>query len=174
MPIKNLRMLKAAVDAYYKDNKAKGICILFEQWSATEIFSIHEAAIEQVSNYEPGAFYKRELPCILKVLQQVNLSLLDAIIVDGYVYLDNNGKYGLGAHLYETLQEAVPVIGVAKSRFYNNTKHVVEVKRGTSNHPLFITAIGIDVLEAAKHIQKMAGQYRIPTLLQYLDQKTRD
>jgi deoxyinosine 3'endonuclease (endonuclease V) len=167
-------MLKAAVDVYYKNYGAKAVCILFEHWKDTEASSTHVAYIDLVDNYEPGAFYKRELPCILKVLQQINLTLVDIIIVDGYVYLDDQGKYGLGKHLYEALNKKIPVIGVAKTRFHNNTGHVLEILRGESKNPLFISAIGLDVHLAASNILSMAGEYRTPTLLQYLDQKTRE
>jgi deoxyribonuclease V len=167
-------MLKAAVDVYYKKRRTKAVCILFEQWTNTEAFSTHVANIEEVEDYEPGAFYKRELPCILKVLHQINLSLIDTIIVDGYVYLDDNGKYGLGAYLYKALGEKIPVIGVAKTRYFKNTRNVLEVNRGQSKNPLFISSIGIEVSLAASYIRSMSGEYRIPTILQYLDQKTKE
>lgn len=33
--------------------------------------------------YEPGSFYKRELPCILSLLKDI-YKQLDAIVIDGY------------------------------------------------------------------------------------------
>jgi exodeoxyribonuclease-5/deoxyribonuclease V len=167
-------MLKAAVDVFYKEDRAKAVCILFEEWTSKDVFSTHVAIVHQVAAYEPGAFYKRELPCLLKVLQQVNLSLIEAVVVDGYVYLDDEKRNGLGAHLYTALQEKVTVIGVAKSRFHQSNKHVVPVYRGKSRNPLFVTAAGINVNAAAAAIQSMAGDYRMPDLLQYLDRKTKE
>lgn len=167
-------MLKAAVDVYYGEKSAKAVCILFDGWTATEIFSTYTAQTNEVAGYEPGAFYKRELPCVLKVLQQVNLSLVDAIVVDGYVFLDDSGKKGLGAHLYASLQAKIPVIGVAKSAFRKAGDQVVPVYRGKSGRPLFVTAAGIPVQEAADAIKSMAGAFRLPQLLQQLDRMTKD
>ena len=39
-------------------------------------------------------------------MAQVNLNAIDAIIVDGYVHL-NDGKLALGGHLYQTLDKKV-------------------------------------------------------------------
>jgi len=166
-------MLKAAVDVFYRGEAAKAVCFLFGTWTSIEVFSTHTAFVHDVQPYEPGAFYKRELPCILEVLQQVNLSLVDTIIVDGYVWLDAEGRKGLGAHLYEALQERVAVIGVAKTRFFVG-ENVVEIKRGESQNPLFVTAAGMAVQKAAECICSMAGDYRMPALLQYLDRKTKE
>jgi deoxyinosine 3'endonuclease (endonuclease V) len=167
-------MLKAAVDVYYKGEKAKAVCILFEHWASKEVLDTYAAVIQPVAAYEPGAFYKRELPCILNVLQQIDLSLLDVVVVDGYVYLDDEKRKGLGAHLYEALQEKTPIIGVAKRRFHQNAAHVLPVYRGGSRHPLIVTSVGIEVSKAATAIQSMTGIYRMPDLLQYLDRKTRE
>lgn len=45
--------------------------------------------------------------------------------------------------------------------------------RGKSNNPIYITSLGMLLKEAANHIQSMAGKYRIPDLLTYLDQQTK-
>ena len=166
-------MLKAAVDVFYKNERAKAVCILFENWTSKDVYSEHTAQMETVAPYEPGAFYKRELPCILAVLQQVDLSQVDAIVVDGYVFIGDDGRKGLGSHLYDALQGAVPVIGLAKTRFHQSNK-AIPVFRGESRNPLFVSAVGIDASEAASAIQQMAGEYRMPDLLQYLDRKTKE
>jgi len=166
-------MLKAAVDVFYRGETAKAVCLLFNHWQVEDVVSIHTAVLSQVAVYEPGAFYKRELPCLLAVLQQVDLSLLDAVIIDGYVFLDSEGKKGLGAHLYEALMPKVPVIGVAKTSFYQN-RSAVQVYRGKSKSPLFVTAVGMDVNDAAFCIEVMSGGYRMPTMLQWLDRLTKE
>jgi deoxyinosine 3'endonuclease (endonuclease V) len=166
-------MLKAAVDVHYRSAVAKAVCLLFEEWQATSVFSTHVAFVNDVAPYEPGAFYKRELPCILQVLQQVNLSLVDTLVVDGYVYVDDEEAKGLGAHLFDALQQQLPVIGVAKTRFHGNRKNVVEVFRGKSRNPLYVTAIGLPLTTAAAAIQSMYGEHRMPDLLQALDRKTK-
>ena len=122
----------------------------------------------------PGEFYKRELPCILELLKQTDLNHVEAIVVDGYVILDNNGKIGLGGHLFHALGGTIPVIGVAKTNFASNTRHVVRLLRGDSQRPLFVTAMGMDVLVAANHVRSMAGEFRMPTLLKEVDKISKE
>lgn len=95
------------------------------------------------------------------------------IIVDGYVTLDNEGKIGLGGHLFEALEEKIPVVGIAKNGFNVPDDQRRTVYRGESKTPLFLTAIGVDVDEVQVKIEQMHGNFRIPTLLKKLDQLTR-
>src|SRR5439155_10587314 len=110
---------------------------------------------------------KREMPCLLTVLAEV-AEPLESIIVDGYVWLADEGTPGLGAHLFEALGEAVPVVGVAKTRFAS-ARAARPVLRGDSQRPLFVTAAGIDVEAAAEHVRAMHGEFRLPTLLKRVD-----
>ncbi len=162
-----------AIDVYYYEKGAKSVGILFQNWADDEAKQIIHTFKDEVAPYEAGNFYKRELPCILQVLEEVNLSELDCIIVDGYVILDDEGKLGLGGHLYQHLNKAVPIIGVAKSSFHQNLKNVTAITRGESKKPLYITAKGITLEEATTYIQHMHGNYRMPTLLSLLDQETK-
>jgi deoxyribonuclease V len=106
----------------------------------------------------------------LAVLQSVR-EAPQVIIIDGYVWLGPS-QPGLGAHLYEALGRRVAVIGVAKTRFLK-AEPVEEVLRGRSRTPLFVTAAGMDVVEAANHVRALHGPYRIPTLLKRADQLSR-
>jgi deoxyribonuclease V len=72
--------------------------------------------LKHIEEYTSGEFYKRELPCILSLLGKNHFDNIEAIIVDGFVYLDDQNKLGLGGHLYERLPYKVPVIGVAKNK----------------------------------------------------------
>ena len=162
-----------AFDVYYRDDGAKAVAIAFENWTDNNPRDVHTAYINQVAAYEPGGFYKRELPCLLQILHQRDLATVDLIVVDGYVILDNEGSYGLGGHLYEALAQKIPVIGVAKTNFARNTMNVRKVFRGLSKNPLNVTAIGIDIDIAAENISAMHGDHRMPTLLKLLDTYTR-
>ena len=124
-----------------------------------------------VEPYVPGEFYRRELPCLLKVLDQLS-ERPEVVVIDGYVWLDASGRKGLGGHLFEALNKTVPVIGVAKTRFATATR-AIEVLRGSSARPLFVTAAGIDQANAAKCIRRMHGESRIPTLLKRVDRLSR-
>ena len=121
----------------------------------------------------PGQFYKRELPCILEIIKDIDLSTLEAILIDGHIYTDNEKTYGLGAHLYNKLHEKVPIIGVAKTPFHTNSETVEEVYRGESKNPLLVSAIGIDQMISVNYIKSMKGKYRMPTILKELDTITK-
>lgn len=162
-----------AIDVHYREGIAKTVSIEFEDWNASEPTNIHVVEIPETADYVPGQFYKRELPCILEILKRSDLSKVDCIIVDGYVFLDDLEKKGLGSYLFETLAGQIPIVGVAKRSFHAIDKLVVPIKRGQSNNPLFITSQGVDLKEMATKIKVMHGDFRIPTLLKILDVETK-
>ena len=166
--------MKLAIDAYYYDDKAKVVGILFTDWKDSEPVEIISEYLTDIADYESGSFYKRELPCIMELLRKIDLSKVEIIIVDSFVYLDDNQKLGLGGYLYQSLEERIPVIGVAKNSFHGNNKNVLEIFRGDSKKPLYISSIGIDLDESAILIHSMHGDYRFPTLLRLLDTRTKD
>lgn len=163
-----------ATDVKYYEDHAVAVCISFREWHQELPDNEYYDTILEVHEYVPGEFYKRELPCILQVLKQVPLQHEDLIIVDAYVFLDEQKTPGLGYHLFKALNKNYAVLGVAKSRFKNGpAAEVKEVYRGSSKVPLFISSIGIDTEDAAKHVEEMAGTHRLPFLLRYLDTKTK-
>jgi deoxyribonuclease V len=163
-----------AFDSYYFDKKAKTVCIAFDNWDAEEGFQVHSEILDNIADYIPGEFYKRELPCILSLLKKLEVKNIEAIVVDGFVFLDDEQKHGLGGYLFTSLNGKVPVIGVAKTNFATLKKLKVPLVRGKSEKPLYITAIGMDLNEAVNQIKKMKGEYRMPTLLKHLDTLTRE
>lgn len=163
-----------AIDVHYRDKEAKVVAVLFNHWTDEEALRFRTCYVPVAADYEPGAFYKRELPCLLNILEEIDLKTVDGIVVDGYVYLDDQMKKGLGAHLYDELSAQIPVIGLAKSSFLKSKRHSIEVLRGSSIKPLYVTAIGMPVDTAADHIRRMHGDFRIPTLLQQLDSQTKE
>jgi deoxyribonuclease V len=162
-----------AIDVYYKGNIAKAVGVFFEPDDETPR-DCKIAYVNDVEDYIAGEFYKRELPCILKIIEQTNLEEIEVIIVDGYVYVDNNKKLGLGGILWETLKEKVPVIGIAKTSFLNNKDTIKLVYRGESKNPLYISSIGYDLTKATDLIKEMKGKYRVPDVLKLLDIKTKE
>lgn len=162
--------LKACLDVDYRPDEAVAACVLFAGWTDAQPARTVLEHVSPVEPYEPGAFYRRELPCLLAALRPV-LPLLDTIIVDGHVWLDGDGRPGLGAHLYAALGEQIPVIGVAKTAFAGAPG--LEVRRGQSARPLYVTAAGLTPEVAARHIQTMHGPHRLPTLLKQADQACR-
>lgn len=163
-----------AFDVYYYENKAKSVAIQFEKWTDAVENAVFIEYIEPIADYEPGAFYKRELPCLMKILEKIDLASIEVLVVDGYVLLDDAGKWGLGAYLYEAIGKKIPVIGVAKTNFANNVLNVKKVFRGESNNPLYVSAIAIELEVAADYIKNMFGEFRIPKLLKDLDKITKE
>jgi deoxyribonuclease V len=120
--------------------------------------------LETVAPYEPGRFFLRELPAIRAVLATAPPVRL--LVVDGYCDLDPTGRPGLGAHVHTAL--GIPVIGVAKTAFHTAT-HAIPVHRGGGAMPLFVTACGLPVAEAADLVAAMAGPHRLPDALRRVD-----
>nr|WP_275411564.1 endonuclease V [Shimia biformata] len=165
--------LLMAVDVQYGDTGgAVAAGVLFRDWQVATPKAQVTAWIDHVAPYEPGAFFKRELPCILALLDRLETPP-SAIVIDGYVTLGKDGRDGLGAHLYRTLEARIPVIGVAKTRF-EDTPADTELRRGSSKHPLFVTAAGMSVDDARACIAAMHGDHRMPTLLTMVDRLARD
>jgi deoxyribonuclease V len=168
-----LRTMLACVDAEYQSTEGPAVasCVVYERCDSAGSREERVVVIPRVAPYKPGQFYERELPCILKVLEEVQTPI-DIVIVDAYVWLDEEETPGLGAHLHRALRGRVAVIGVAKEPFgdYQGQRRVV---RGGSQKPLFITGVGIDVDVAAKCVQRMHGAHRVPTLLRRADQLCR-
>ncbi len=161
----------AGVDAAYGRTRAHAACVLFRDWPDATATRIPTATVENSAEYEPGAFYKRELPVLMAVLGKL-AQPPRTVIVDGYVWLDGNGRPGLGAFLYEALERKTPVIGVAKTRFRGDCCSIA-VTRGLSQKPLYVTAAGMCPEDAARAICSMHGRYRIPALLRLADQEAR-
>lgn len=161
-----------AVDAQYSGDKSYVAGVLFESWAASEPSREYITTSQVVNDYVPGEFYKRELPGILKLLNEHSIEP-DTIIIDGFVYLDGSSRPGLGKHLYDALSAKTKIIGVAKNRFKNISKECA-VFRGQSKKPIYVTAAGLELETAKQQVQMMHGAYRIPSLLKRVDQLCRE
>ena len=163
-------MTIAAFDVQYlEDGRASAAAVQFCDYSDSMPAAEYHLMLARCPAYVPGAFYRREMPAILALLEQITASP-STLIVDGYVLLGS--RPGLGRYLFEALEARIAVIGVAKSRFEGVAAH--EIIRGGSRRPLYITAAGMPVEEAAAHIQAMHGTHRIPTLLRHVDHLARE
>ncbi|MBO3750029.1 endonuclease V [Streptosporangiaceae bacterium NEAU-GS5] len=158
------------MDVHYDDlGKAKAALVVCRELTFSTVESEHVADIARTAPYEPGALFKRELPCIRAVLALG--PRLELLVVDGYATLDPQGRSGLGAHVADAI--GVPVIGVAKTPFRTAT-HAAEVIRGAATRPLYVTAAGgFETAEAARIVAAMAGPNRIPALLARADRLAR-
>lgn len=158
-------MFAAADVQYLSDGGARAALVI----AVDRAFSSHSAErtalVPEVAPYQPGEFFRRELPPLRAVLTGVEEGI-EMLIIDGYVDLDPEGRRGLGAYAHEAF--GMPVVGVAKTRFATAT-HAVPVLRGDSKRPLFVTAAGVPVADAADMVGSMAGRFRLPDALRRVD-----
>jgi deoxyribonuclease V len=161
----------AAIDVQYDAHCGYAACVTFTDWGASALERAYTHQQHDVLDYQPGEFWKRELPCILGVLSAV-APVPTTIVIDGYVWLDGNGRPGLGAHLFDALGGQLSVVGVAKTAF-RGSEHAASVCRAGSRRPLFVTAVGMPLAQAAANVAGMFGAHRIPELLKRVDQLAR-
>jgi deoxyribonuclease V len=160
------------LDVAYGDTAAAVAGALVSGWDAESASQMLVRRFEgPPAGYEPGAFYRRELPLLLPVIAELATSI-DVAVIDGYVWLEDN-RPGLGGHLFASLGCRIPVIGVAKTRYRNDTWSTPVLRRA-SRQPLFVTAAGIQAAEAADCVRRMHGDHRIPTILTLVDRAARD
>lgn len=163
------------VDVHYNGQTGGAALVLFEDWASSTAVVQCSVKIDCPNSYEPGQFYKRELPCLLAVLDVAPCEP-SILVIDGYVWLgtaeDGSNRGGLGAHLFDALNHRVVIIGAAKTLFMDSG--AVPICRGTSKRPLFISAAGLDSNIAAECIRRMHGMYRLPTMVKLADQLARD
>lgn len=157
------------LDVDYREDRASTGWVLFHDWSNG--FPVAEGRLisHGVEPYEPGAFYKRELPALLKCLRSLPFPV-EGVVVDGFCWLGAE-RPGLGARLHEALGKKFWVLGVAKTSFHGNPG--VPVVRGNTSKPLWVTACGMAVEEGADRVRSMHGPFRMPTLLKRVDQLAR-
>jgi deoxyribonuclease V len=161
-----------ALDVHYRVTDATVAGVLFAQWDDAQAAARHALVCEDIADYVPGEFYRRELPCIHRLLDTLGEMTLSYIVIDGYVHLGEEQRPGLGAHLWESLGGRVPVIGVAKTRFAG-TPAEAELRRGGSDRPLYVSAAGLPLSEAREAIARMLGAHRLPDLLKLVDHLAR-
>jgi deoxyribonuclease V len=159
-----------AVDVQYAadDTHATVAGVLFRDPVSHVVDDERIVGVGSPKPYVPGQFYQREMPCILELMKRITTPI-DAVFIDGYV--DLGPRAGLGRHLYIALRGEISVIGVAK-RFFKESA-AIEVKRGQSERPLFVTAVGLEAPLAANMVEDMHGPFRIPTLLKRADSLSR-
>jgi deoxyribonuclease V len=159
----------AAVDVHYLGAAgARAALVTASDARFAGLTSTATILVAETEPYRPGEFYLRELPPIRAVCRHAGPFAL--ILVDGYVDLDPPGRPGLGAHVHAEF--GAPVIGVAKTA-YRTATHAAQIRRGQSARPLYITAAGLTIADAAGLVENMAGPFRIPDALRTADRLAR-
>ncbi|MFO0750699.1 MAG: endonuclease V [Myxococcota bacterium] len=163
----------ACVDVDYRGDLAVAGCVLFERWEDAAPAATRVEVVHGVAAYRSGHFAERELPALLAVL--ASAPSLAAVVVDGFVWLAP-GVPGLGGHLFERLERAVPVVGVAKRGrpgLERDAPIARAVLRGRSARPLWVSAAGMALDDAVAAVERMHGEHRLPTLLKSVDSLAR-
>jgi deoxyribonuclease V len=161
--------LFVAVDVHYlADSRARAAVVAAGNERFSPITFTNTAMVSAPAPYHSGAFYRRELPALMAVIPAS--ARLALVVIDGYVDLDATGRPGLGA--YVQAEFGVPVIGVAKTAF-RTAMHAAQICRGRSSRPLYVTAAGMPIREAASLVAEMAGQFRLPDAIKLADRLAR-
>jgi deoxyinosine 3'endonuclease (endonuclease V) len=173
-----------AFDTYYYNGFSYTVGGVFKHWADKEVSYFVTNRRDCIdSDYKSGELYKRELPCIMQCLSLMNIDNIELIIVDGFVWLSEDGKTmtkGLGMHLQDEIQKVYntkkTIVGVAKNRYHVEIPECVVIERGLeSKKPLFITCSESCLTEHyAAQVKHMSGDYRIPSILKAVDSKTRE
>ncbi len=157
----------ACFDVKYYDEFAIVGYVLFVNHLSSVPSRTGQVRHDRIEPYVSGEFYKRELPCVLSAINQIQESI-SLIYVDGNVWLGDDRK-GLGFYVYEALHAKIPVIGISKTSFHNSQNNVVPVTRQNSVKPLYVSSVGIDLTEATSIVEEMNGVFRIPSMIKLAD-----
>ena len=173
-----------AFDTYYYDGFSYTVGGVFESWSDPNVAYYVTSKRNHIdAEYKSGELYKRELPCIMDCLSLVNIDNIDTIVIDGFVWLSEDGKElvkGLGARLNDAIKLKYGfeknIVGIAKNPYHVEIPNCKEVIRGLeSTKPLFVTCSNQDESEYySVLISRMHGDYRIPTIIKAVDAKSRE
>lgn len=80
----------AFFDAAYGDGVVGAACVLADEWTTPAgRLQIRERLEVAPAEYEPGKFYLREMPHILRLNERLP-AMPDVLVVDGYVWLDGS------------------------------------------------------------------------------------
>jgi len=162
-----------ALDVAYGSDTAAVASVCFADWPDAEPVHADAWRVDgPPADYQPGEFYKRELPYLLEAIARLT-EPPDVIVIDGYVWLDAAQRPGLGARLFDALGQRIPVVGVSKTPFRADT-FSERVLRGSSRTPLYVTSTGLPARQAADAVRAMHGPHRLPSLLKRVDRLCRD
>lgn len=161
------------IDVDYDEETRKGHVagIVVKEILAEQEEYVLTAIVTEIEDYIPGQFYRRELKSIESIICQMNIEDIEMIVVDGYAD-SGTEEHALGTYVYEKYK--IPVIGIGKNRYNRCVLKNIEVYRGDSKKPLYVTSKGIDNEQAKKLVGKMAGKYRLPYLVKIADNRARD
>src|SRR5262249_54406278 len=100
-------LLISFLDVAYAAEAAGVACVLAEGWTApAPAVEISKPVACPPVKYQPGRFYKRELPLLRALIDGFEFRPA-VFVIDAYVWLDAKNRPGLGAHLFESVGRAI-------------------------------------------------------------------
>ncbi|MGZ3147492.1 endonuclease V [Lentzea chajnantorensis] len=185
----------AGLDVGYRDtglcnDSVVGVCVVFD---ATTLAVLDEVVVEDTTDfpYIPGLFAFREMPVLLRALDQLTVTP-DLLVADGQG-VAHPRRFGLACHL--GVHTGIPSIGVAKNpmgRFdppgdkRGSTSDLVmdgadgdevvgrALRTQDGVKPVFVS-VGhkIDLDRACAEVLRLAPRYRLPETTRRADALTR-
>ncbi len=177
----------AGLDVSYPRTRSKPARAAAVVMHMQDLSIVDQAVVEQSVHfpYLPGYLSFREVPCLLAVLDRLNVSF-DVIICDGQGLAHPKG-FGLACHL--GVLTDMPVVGVAKSRLFgrhapvseskgawqpllDNDENVIGAVLRTRDRvkPVFVSAgHRMDTPSALTLVQALSPRYRIPEPIRSAD-----
>ena len=157
------------IDGDYNDaeHKAHMAGVLLDKHTDDSIIGFITADVENIGEYEPGSFYKRELKGVGAIIDKLNYAKIDLVIVDGFAKFNDGIHKSLGEYVNNLYR--IPVIGVAKKWCEFCKIEDTEIYRGKSKAPLFVTTVGYDNNKAKQLVEEMYGDNRIPYSIKLVD-----
>lgn len=161
------------IDADYNEETRMGHVagVVADNILAEKEECILTAIVHDIEDYIPGQFYRRELQSVEAIIKQMNLSEIDLIVVDGYAD-SGTEEHALGTFVFDKYH--IPVIGIGKNKYERCILDNLEVYRGESQKPLFVTSKGMDNEKAKELVKNMSGKYRFPYFVKFADNRARD
>lgn len=161
------------IDADYDEKTRKGHVagIVVQDLLSDKVEKVVTAIVENVEDYIPGQFYRRELKSVEAIINQLDKTQIEAIVIDGYAD-SGTEEHALGTFVYEEYK--IPVIGIGKNKYKRCILENLEVCRGDSQRPLFVSSKGMDNEKSKELVKNMFGEFRLPFLVKYADKMARD
>lgn len=164
--------MKLALAVHHDPAFTLAAAVAFDDWNAAEATRSFKTQVDPAPKAAKGEpAWTRDLPVLLELLRQHALEP-EAIVMEGFVHLDEQDTPGLGRRLFDALGGKVPVVALAKSPGAF-TAVQFEVQREEEAAPVIVTSAGLDLGAAKARARTMHGRKRMPTLLKLVDRIAR-
>lgn len=157
------------VDVAYDDDNNLAYIVGAASSNNERDIKIFTMEMENIEPYVSGEFYKREMPCIEKLIDKHNLEP-DILIVDAFCQFKERDCLG---GIFHSKHNHIKVIGVAKNAHRDMPDNCELIRGLRSSKPLYVTSSGISIDDAKMIIRNLKGDARMPFLLKMVDSLTK-